>query len=166
MKPEPTGEELDLPAQLIVRSIGYQATPIPGLPFDENSATVPNAAGRVLDPATGNPVRGTYVVGWVKRGPSGGIGDNKPDAAETIDALIEDASAGALPKPKGSQVAFRRLVRTRQPFAVGSRSMRALDWTERQRGADAGRPRVKLSAVSTLTSAADRLRAWGGLSRR
>ncbi len=160
-KAVPTGEEMDLPAQLVVRSIGYRATRIPDLPFDEDSATVPNEAGRVVDAETGDPVRGTYVVGWIKRGPSGGIGMNKADAAETIDALIEDALAGVLPKPTGSAASFRRLVRTRQPLAVTSRSMQAIDWTERRRGRESGRPRVKLSIVSKLTEVANWRRSLG-----
>jgi ferredoxin--NADP+ reductase len=44
---------------------------------------------------------GTYVVGWIKRGSTGGIGANRTDAAETVKALIDDAAAGRLPGRQG-----------------------------------------------------------------
>ena len=61
-----------MPAELVVRAIGHRGTELPGLPFDDEAGRVPHEAGRV----TGAPV-GTYVVGWAKRGPSGGIGANR-----------------------------------------------------------------------------------------
>ncbi len=60
------------------------------MPFDERSAVIPNDAGRVLDPDSGIPLPGEYVVGWIKRGPSGVIGTNKKDAQETVDAMLAD----------------------------------------------------------------------------
>jgi ferredoxin/flavodoxin---NADP+ reductase len=83
--------ELELPAQLLVRAVGHRGTPLPGLPFDAVTGTVPNTDGRV----DGMP--GTYVVGWVKRGSTGGIGANRTCAAETVRALLDDAAAGRLP---------------------------------------------------------------------
>ncbi len=81
--------EVTVPAELVVRAIGHRGTELPGLPFDEATGRVPHEAGRVL----GAPV-GTYVVGWAKRGPSGGIGANRPDAEETVGSLLADAAAG------------------------------------------------------------------------
>jgi ferredoxin/flavodoxin---NADP+ reductase len=101
---EGTGEIERLDAQLVLRSVGYQSVPLPGVPFDERSCTVPNAGGRVLD-ATGQPLPGEYVAGWLKRGPTGVIGTNKADAAETVRALLADLAGGpgaddaALPRP-------------------------------------------------------------------
>ena len=83
-----TGELETLDAQLVLRSVGYQSVPLAGLPFDAQSHTVPNAAGRVLG-ADGQPLPGEYVAGWLKRGPTGVIGTNKADAAETVQALLE-----------------------------------------------------------------------------
>ncbi|MFI9820569.1 FAD-dependent oxidoreductase [Streptomyces sp. NPDC052013] len=100
--------ELDIPAVTVLRAIGYRGVPQAGLPFDESTGTVPHERGRV----TGMP--GTYVVGWIKRGPSGGIGANRACAAETVGTLLADAVAGALPAPAGSARAFRRLVRRRR----------------------------------------------------
>jgi ferredoxin/flavodoxin---NADP+ reductase len=101
---EGTGEFETLDAQLVLRSVGYQSVPLPGVPFDPATHTVPNLAGRVLS-ATGEPLPGEYVAGWLKRGPTGVIGTNKADAAETVQALLADLAGGpglgeaALPRP-------------------------------------------------------------------
>jgi ferredoxin--NADP+ reductase len=101
---EGTGEIQTLDAQLVLRSVGYQSVPLNGVPFDPRSCTVPNAEGRVLD-AGGAPLPGEYVVGWLKRGPTGVIGTNKADAAQTVRSLLADLAGGpgedgaALPRP-------------------------------------------------------------------
>ena len=81
-----TGETQDIPVQMVLRSVGYQSVPLPGVPFDERSAVVPNEEGRVTGP-DGKPLPGEYVAGWLKRGPTGVIGTNKSDAAQTVRAL-------------------------------------------------------------------------------
>ncbi|WP_380279900.1 4Fe-4S binding protein [Kitasatospora purpeofusca] len=141
---------------LVVRSIGHRGVPVPGLPFDDTAGAVPHTGGRVLDPATGRPLPGTYLVGWAKRGPSGGIGANRACAEETVHALLDDAVAGALPVPSGDRRSFDRLVRTRRPDALGLRQLRAIDRAERARGEATGRPRVKLPTVPALLAAARR----------
>ncbi|MEV5572134.1 FAD-dependent oxidoreductase [Spirillospora sp. NPDC052269] len=93
----PAGETEHLEAGLVLSSIGYRARPLPGLPFDERRAIVPNDKGRVIDPGTGAPVPGTYVTGWIKRGPTGFIGTNKTCARETVRQLVADHNAGRLP---------------------------------------------------------------------
>ncbi len=101
---EGTGEFETLEAQLVLRSVGYQSVPLPGVPFDTRTHTVPNAHGRVLS-QTGEPLPGEYVAGWLKRGPTGVIGTNKADAAETVQALLADLAGGPdvaegkLPRP-------------------------------------------------------------------
>ena len=90
---EGTGEFETLDAQLVLRSVGYQSVPLPGVPFDARTHTVPNASGRVLS-ETGEPLPGEYVAGWLKRGPTGVIGTNKADAAETVQALLADLAGG------------------------------------------------------------------------
>ena len=102
-----SGGEREIPAGMQLRAIGYRGLPVAGLPFDEETATVPHEGGRV----TGRP--GTYVVGWIKRGPSGGIGANRTCAAETVGTLLDDAVAGTLPTPTASPKAFHRLARKR-----------------------------------------------------
>ncbi|NYH78048.1 ferredoxin--NADP+ reductase [Actinopolyspora biskrensis] len=86
-------EAAEIPTGLVIRAIGYHGKPVPGLPFDERSGTVPHSGGRV----EGSP--GNYVVGWIKRGPSGGIGTNRTCAKETVGTLLDDAVAGRLPEP-------------------------------------------------------------------
>ncbi|WP_131732611.1 FAD-dependent oxidoreductase [Actinomadura formosensis] len=93
-----TGEYETLPVGMVLRSVGYQSVPLDGVPFDERSRIVPNDGGRVLGP-DGAPVPREYVAGWVKRGPSGVVGTNKSDAAETVRNLLEDL-AGTRPAPK------------------------------------------------------------------
>ena len=101
---EGTGEFETIDAQMVLRSVGYQSVPLPGVPFDTRSCTVPNASGRVLSEA-GEPLPGEYVAGWLKRGPTGVIGTNKADAAETVQALLADLAGGpdvgegTLPRP-------------------------------------------------------------------
>ncbi|MEU6863430.1 FAD-dependent oxidoreductase [Streptomyces sp. NPDC046876] len=86
-----TGVHEDIEAQLVLRSVGYQGVPLPGLPFDPVTATVPHAAGRVL--RDGRASVGEYVAGWIKRGPTGVIGTNRPCAKETASSLLQDAPA-------------------------------------------------------------------------
>ena len=88
-----TGQFETLDTQMVLRSVGYQSVPLPGVPFDSRASVVPNAAGRVLGP-DGSPLPGEYVAGWLKRGPTGVIGTNKSDAAETVRCLLEDLAGG------------------------------------------------------------------------
>ncbi|AVZ40769.1 MULTISPECIES: FAD-dependent oxidoreductase [unclassified Dietzia] len=96
--PRPGTEEV-LDAGLVLRSVGYRGVPVPGVPFDPATGTIPHRGGRVLDRPGGSEVPGSYVVGWIKRGPRGFIGSNKTCARETVDALLADANAGRLPRP-------------------------------------------------------------------
>ncbi|MET9675355.1 FAD-dependent oxidoreductase [Streptomyces sp. NPDC006482] len=138
----------EIAAGLLVRAIGYRGVRLTGLPFDEATGTVPHEGGRVK----GLP--GGYVVGWVKRGPSGGIGANRACAEETVGTLLADAVAGTLPPPTGTPQAFQKLVRRRSRGLVDARGLAAIDRAERARGRDAGRPRVKLATVPELVAAA------------
>ncbi|WP_335936119.1 FAD-dependent oxidoreductase [Streptomyces sp. PTD5-9] len=140
--------DVEIPAGLLLRAIGYRGRPVEGLPFDEATGTVPHERGRVR----GLP--GTYVVGWIKRGPSGGIGANRACAAETVGTLLADAVAGALPPPEGAARAFLRLARRRGRQVVDARGLAAIDRAELARGREHGRPRVKFGTVDELVSAA------------
>ena len=82
-----TGEREEVPAQLVVRAVGYRGVPTPGLPFDDRSGTIPHTDGRI------DGSRNEYVVGWIKRGPTGVIGSNKSDSQETVDTLVADLRA-------------------------------------------------------------------------
>ncbi|MFP1624578.1 FAD-dependent oxidoreductase [Streptomyces sp. 5K101] len=140
--------EQEIAAGMLLRAVGYRGVPVAGLPFDEDTGTVPHEAGRV----TGRP--GTYVVGWIKRGPSGGIGANRTCAAETIGTLLADAVAGSLPTPTAPPKAFHRLARRRNRQVVDARGLAAIERAELTRGRRAGRPRVKLATVRELVAAA------------
>ena len=89
-----TEETETIEADLVLRSIGYRGSPVPGLPFDERRATIHNDGGRVTFPETGEPMAGVYAAGWIKRGPSGVIGTNKKCAQETVALLLEDLVDG------------------------------------------------------------------------
>ncbi|AIY19154.1 FAD-dependent oxidoreductase [Pimelobacter simplex] len=141
----PTDDVRTIEAGLVVRSVGHRGTPVAGLPFDERTATVPNHQGRV-EP-------GLYVVGWIKRGPVGFIGTNKTDAQETVETILDDLDAG-LPAPTGSAAAIAALVAERHPQSADLAAWQRLDAAERERGAQAGRPRAKITDVAEQRSVA------------
>jgi ferredoxin--NADP+ reductase len=145
-----TGETEVLPADLVVRSVGYFGTPLPGLPVDERSGTVPHVAGRVL--RDGEPSPGEYVAGWIKRGPSGVVGTNKHDARETVAALLADAADGVLTThgPVGDLV--EELV-SRGAAPVLIEDWRAIDAAEVALGATRGRARTTLHEREALLAA-------------
>ncbi|MFY0405529.1 FAD-dependent oxidoreductase [Solicola sp. PLA-1-18] len=137
---------------LVVRAVGYRGRPVADLPFEDESGTVPHEGGGVVD-ADGARVPGTYVAGWIKRGPSGGIGANRTCAADTVATILDDLGHGRVPAPRRGAAAFARLVRKRQGDALGLKHVLNIDRTEREAGAAAGRPRVKLTTVPDLLAA-------------
>jgi ferredoxin--NADP+ reductase len=143
-------------AGLVFRAIGYRGEPLPGVSFDDRAAVILNDGGRVLDPDSRSPLPGEYVVGWIKRGPSGVIGTNKKDAQETVDAMLADlapSSNGAGPAhtpERPDAAAIETLLRARQPALVTYAGWEAIDRHERQLGARAGRPRVKLTDIEEM----------------
>ncbi|HEX3050593.1 MAG TPA: NADP oxidoreductase [Aggregatilineaceae bacterium] len=153
LRPCPTDETEIIEVGAVFRSIGYQGVPLPEVPFDEMSATIANIQGRVISPA-GEPILGEYVVGWIKRGPSGVIGTNKPDAQETVDQLLQDAQAGALLQPaEPTREALECLLQQRGIDYVTYEDWRIIDQIEQQRGATTGRPRCKFSRVEDMLAA-------------
>jgi NADPH-dependent glutamate synthase beta subunit-like oxidoreductase len=145
-----TGELDVLPADLVIRSVGYRGIPLPGLPVDERTGTVPNDAGRVLRDGRLSP--GEYVAGWIKRGPSGVVGTNKHDARETVAALLEDAADGGLRTagPVGDLVQ-ELVARGAEPVLLDD--WRAIDAAEVALGATHGRARTTLHERETLLAA-------------
>ncbi|HLS75414.1 MAG TPA: FAD-dependent oxidoreductase [Nocardia sp.] len=109
----PTGETERVDAGLVLTSVGYRGVPLRGVPFDDRAGVVPNHEGRVLDGGAAFP--GTYVTGWIKRGPTGFIGTNKSCAQQTVRRLADDWNAGLLAEPRFGAREFDRLVRTRRP---------------------------------------------------
>lgn len=152
-----TDERETIPVGLVLRSIGYQGVPLPGLPFDSARGVIPNQGGRILDPEQGGPLRGEYAVGWIKRGPTGVIGTNKKDAQETIDLLFEDLAAGATLEPAAPErEAIEALLRERKVQFVSLGGWQAIDRHERELGEPHGRPRVKLCRVEEMLEVAAR----------
>jgi len=142
----PTGATEVIPAGLVLRSVGYRGVALTGVPFDERRGTIPNDQGRVAG------AERTYVAGWIKRGPSGVIGTNKKDAAETVELLLEDARAGRLARP-GDGPPLEALLAERGARYVDYAGWRAIDAAERAAGELLGRPRVKLTAWDDLLRA-------------
>ncbi len=151
---EATEETEVLPVGLVFRSVGYRGIAIPGLPFDERAGTIPHREGRVLTAADGDVVPGTYVVGWIKRGPSGVIGTNKPDAQETVDQLLDDLRAGALPEPaEPGRAGIDALLASRGVRVVSFGEWQTLDALEVAAGKAVGRPRLKFTRVPEMLGA-------------
>ena len=157
LQPKPTGVFEDLPVGLVFRSVGYKGVPLPGVPFNDGGAVILNDKGRVLDPRTKQPVAGEYTAGWIKRGPSGVIGTNKPDAAETVECMMEDLAGGrALDPPEPSPDAVGELVSQRQPRHFTYQDWLRLNEAEVARGREAGRPRLKFTRVEDMHAALGR----------
>jgi len=153
----PTGEEELIECGLVLRSIGYRGRPLDDLPFDERRGLIRNTGGRVCG-EDGRPVPGEYVVGWIKRGPSGVIGTNKKDATDTVARIVEDAEAGRLPDPGAAAdaAAVGAWLRGSAPGVVEWDGWEAIDEHERGLGEPAGRPRVKLVRLAELFEAGRR----------
>ena len=157
-----TAETEDIECGLVLRSIGYKGTPVPGLPFDDARGTLPNDDGRVIDPDSGAPVAGVYTAGWIKRGPSGVIGTNKKCAEDTVHALFDDYAAGRLATPAHGGDALRELIAERQPQAIDYTGWKVIDRHERGTAKEQHRPRVKLTEVSEMLQVAEGSRTVAG----
>lgn len=144
---EPTGEYEELPVQMVFRSVGYLGVELPGLPFNPRSGTVPHDCGKVAN------LTGVYVAGWIKRGPSGVIGTNKPCAKETVEKMKVDWESGAVNQPSGEDLGT---------FLAGQgvRVVSFSDWNrlnqeEVSRGQALGRPRLKFTRIPDMLGALD-----------
>ncbi len=144
-----TGETFEIASQLVVRSVGYRGLPLAGVPFDGRRNVIPNVDGRVIGAGDGT-VRGLYVAGWIKRGPTGIIGTNKKDAAATVASVLADLE-GAVERGGDGVVA---LLAERGVHPLGLDGWKGIDAAERALGASRGRDRTTLHEVSTMLAAA------------
>lgn len=145
-------EEIDV--GLVFRSVGYRGVPLPDVPFNDRWGVILNQAGRVLDPETKQPLTGLYTSGWIKRGPSGVVGTNKPDSVETVTCMLEDLQAGKLLQPdKPDAASIEQLVRSRKPDYFSYADWKRLDELELARGKAIGRPRLKFTSVEEMKQA-------------
>jgi ferredoxin--NADP+ reductase len=153
-----TGEEEVIECGLVLRSIGYRGERLAGIPFDDRRGLIRNEGGRVVAD-DGEPCPGEYVVGWIKRGPSGVIGTNKKDAADTVARIVQDADADRLGRPAAGQStaeAVEQWLTERVPGHVTWQGWEMIDAHEASLGEPLGRPRVKLTALEELIRAAGR----------
>ena len=144
-----TVEALDV--SMVFRSVGYRGVALPDVPFRDDWGTIPNDAGRVLDAPEGAVVPGTYVAGWIKRGPSGVIGTNKPDAGETVERILEDAASGVLAAPAAPEPAdVDGTLAARGARPVSFDDWLRVDAAEIAAGESRGRPRVKVVTTAEV----------------
>lgn len=147
-----TGEHVELPAQMLLRSVGYRGAPLPGVPFDERAGTIPHTDGRVL--RDGSPAPGEYVVGWIKRGPTGVIGTNKSDAKGTVASIVADLDSLPRAENRDPDAIVARL-RDAGARVVTWEGWQAIDRAEAALGEAVGRTRIKIATTEDLYAAAD-----------
>ena len=154
LRARPTGERQTIQAGLVFRAIGYRGTPLPSVPFDPERSVICNRAGRVIE-LDGRIRPGEYVVGWIKRGPSGVIGTNKKDAQETVRAILQDIQSGQLLQPKDpTREGAHRMLASRCADLVTYQGWRQIDSHECSLGERQGRPRVKLTSIQEMVQIA------------
>jgi ferredoxin--NADP+ reductase len=133
--------------------VGYHGVALPSVAFDQKRGVIPNQAGRVLS-AGDRPSVGEFVVGWIKRGPNGVIGTNKPDAVESTEALLADYGSATLPTPTiTDREALPRLLVERGVRIVTWQDWQRLDAIEKARGEAIGRPRLKFTRIAEMLGA-------------
>ena len=149
----PTDSQSSIPAGLVLRSVGYRGTALPGVPFDEGSGTVPSLHGRIVD-ADCEAIPKLYTAGWIRRGPSGIIGTNRECATETAEAALADL--GAAPKNNDPALRAELLLRLgRGKLAkIDLAGWHRIDQMERKAGEACGKPREKLTSIPEMLEAA------------
>ncbi|MQM23441.1 hypothetical protein Taro_056505 [Colocasia esculenta] len=156
-----TGQFEDLEAGLVLKSIGYKSVPVEGLPFDEQRGVVPNVKGRVLQSKADQVVleNGLYVVGWLKRGPTGIIATNLYCAEETVGSILEDLGKGALSPsmdpPKQGRDGLLQLLEDRGIKYVNFSGWEKIDLKEKTEGNLRNKPRAKLTDWDELLRVAN-----------
>jgi ferredoxin--NADP+ reductase len=157
LRPRATDTFEEMPVDLVFRSVGYRGVPLPGVPFHERWGVIENEKGRVVESETRSPVVGLYTAGWIKRGPSGVIGTNKPCAGETVECMMEDLAAGSVLQPANPGVeAAEAMVRAAKPQFVSWEDWKRLDEIEIARGQELGRPRLKFTRIEDMLAALGR----------
>jgi ferredoxin--NADP+ reductase len=148
-----TGEKETLDCGILFRSVGYRGIPIPGVPFRDDWGIIPNEDGRVTETVDGPPVPGLYTAGWIKRGPSGIIGTNKPCSIATVKNLIADLPS-ITPCPNRDSRQLLELLAGKGVKVVDYDAWKKIDAAEVERGEAKGKPREKFVTVDDMLSAA------------
>lgn len=149
-----TGETEEIPVDLVFRSIGYHGVAMPGMPFDDWHGIIPNVEGRVVESDGGAVLPRLYVAGWIKRGPSGVIGTNKPDAIATVRAMLQDLPGQTFPGDlRLGDEAVPALLEQKGVRSISFEDWKRLDELEVERGKTAGKPREKFTTVAEMLDA-------------
>ncbi|MGE0598123.1 MAG: FAD-dependent oxidoreductase [Dehalococcoidia bacterium] len=153
----PKTETEEIAAGMVFRSVGYRGVSLPGIPFNDRWGVIANSSGRVIDAETGEPVAGEYTAGWIKRGPSGVIGTNKPDALESVTALLQDAADGRTWQPLSpASDSVNSLLMSRGVLFTSFDDWCSIDEAELAEGLRCGRPRVKFNSKPDMWSVLNR----------
>jgi len=142
-----TGRTEPIDCGVVFRSVGYRGVPIAGVPFDDRRGVFPNQQGRILKDNA--PLQGFYTVGWIKRGPSGVLGTNKPDAAETVTALLADLEQ-LQPCVSPSSEKMKDVLNSKNCVFVTFEDWKKIDEEELRRGQAIGKPREKMTNVPEM----------------
>ena len=149
-----TNQFEDLDAGLVFRSVGYRGVPLPEIPFHDRWGVILNERGRIIDPESKHPIVGLYTSGWIKRGPSGVVGTNKPDSVESVTCMLEDFSTGSILQPSQAGAAqVEKFICQHQPNYFTYADWKRLDVLEQERGKAQGRPRVKFTSLEEMKKA-------------
>jgi len=156
-----TGDEIVIPAGLVVRSVGYRGVEVPGIPFDNVRGTIPHRDGRVKG-MDGVTVKGLYTAGWIKRGPSGVIGTNRACGVDTASAILSDlatlASGGRIDTTMKRE-RFLNSLQSRPIQLVNFEGWHRIDALEKTNGATSGKPREKITSVQAMLDVSKRERS-------
>lgn len=142
-----TGEVEELACGVLFRSIGYRGVPIADVPFDDSRGVIPNRDGRIVDGA--DVVPGLYATGWIKRGPTGIIGNNRADSVATVKSLLEDLPVLDAGEKRGADT-LNALLKSRGVRVVSYPDWQEIDAAEVRRGETAGKPREKFTRVEEM----------------
>jgi len=143
VKARGTGATEEIPCGLVFRSVGYRGVEMPGVPFNEDWGVYPHENGRI------EGEQGQYVVGWIKRGPSGVIGTNKPDSQSTIAQILEDLPT-LTPCEVPDKDAIENELKARNIRPVSYEDWKKIDEAEVSLGKDIGKPREKFTRISEM----------------
>lgn len=151
LRPKATEETEILDVGMVFRSIGYRGIPLPEIPFKESWGIFPNNNGRITDISEENTLTGLYCTGWIKRGPTGVIGTNKTDSAETVALMVEDINKGNTFQPENpNSEKIEALIKERNPEYIDYEDWLKIDREEITRGEKEGRPRVKFTNIEDI----------------
>ena len=154
LRPKATDQFEEIEVGLVFRSVGYRGLALPDIPFYDRWGVILNDKGRVADATSKQPIVGLYTSGWIKRGPSGVVGTNKPDSVETVTCMLEDFSTGSIMQPSHADAASaEQFIGQHKPDYFSYADWKRLDALELERGKAAGRPRLKFTSVAEMKEA-------------